>query len=395
MQQLKYRHRLYPTPNEHAELRRIVGCVRFVWNHFLAREIDTYKQTGHFNFYNTNSADLTKLKQQPATDFLNLVPSTALQQTLRDLDRSLRTFLKKRNTRKPVGFPKFKKKRNQDGSFTLAMVNASRNIDGDLFHIKKGLDVKFIQHRPLPSDFKTCQIKQDGDIWFVVLTVEKAPIKSPATGKTVGIDLNSKDFVLSDGTRFPIPKYLKEAQHQIKKLQRKLAKAKKGSKNRDKIRAQLYKVHQSVRNKRLDYFHKLSRRLVNDYDFIVLEDLDVKSMQQTRSHVIKDNGFAMFRAMIEYKCKLYGKQVFVIDRYYPSSQLCSNCGELHKMPDDENRLYECPDCGLIMDRDLNAAINIERAGTAPDNACGDDSLMKQMVTNAIMSGINDAGSYVL
>jgi len=395
MQTLKYKYRLYPTPDQVVRLNQIVGSNRYVWNHFLSEEQSQYAINQKFRFYNTNSKDLTTLKK--TTDWLNDTPSTSLQQTLRYLETALKQSFKRANARK--GFPKFKKKRNFEGSFTLAMVNAKNFRDGKFLMPKIG-EIKVKLHRELPSDFSTCQVKRDGDRWFVVCTVSVKKTQLPKTGKEIGIDLNSKEHVTSDGVRYKVPKYLHENQVKIASLQRVLARAVKGSKNRKKAQFKLHKVHQRVQNQRLDYFHKLSKALVTEYDLIALEDLAVAQIQRSRGKVIADNGFGMLRSMILYKSELYGKSTVIIDRYFPSSQTCSGCGSVHKMPTNI-RTYVCPDCGLVMDRDLNASINILRAGTAriggnSGNAFGDSAdYEEQMVVLGILAGVNEEGSYVL
>jgi putative transposase len=278
------------------------------------------------------------------------------------------------------------------------MVNAKRNIKGEYFHIPNLGLVKAKYHREIPSDFSTCQIKREGDRWFVVLTCKKTITQLPKTNKSIGVDLNSKSYVLSNGIRFDIPKYLKESQFQIKHLQRSLSRKTKGSINRKKAQLKLYKVHQSVANRRLNYFHQLSKTLITEYDHVILEDLNVKDIQQKMGHVVKDNGFSMFRSFIEYKSELYGKECTVIDRWFPSSQICSQCGTVHKISDLGIREYVCPECGLVIDRDLNAAINISRAGTAPDqtNAFGAESgYEEQYVLLGILADCNEEGSHVL
>jgi putative transposase len=391
---LKYKFRLNPTEKQEIRLNQIAGSCRWVWNYFLDQEQKQYKVDKKFRFLNQNSRDLTALKKATGTEWLSESPATSLQQTLVNLERSLKQSFKRGNTT-AKGFPKFKARKNFEASFTLAMVNAGRNISESKFHIGKDLDIKVILHRELPSDFKTCQIKKEGTRWFVVLTCEKEKVQLPKTGKSVGIDLNSKSYVLSNGTRFAIPKYLKENQFQIKKLQRQLSKKVKGSKNRKAVQLKLHKVHQSIANRRLDYFHKLSKMLVTEYDFISLEDLDVASIQRKMGHVTKDNGFGMFRQMIEYKSELYGKTSTIIDRWFPSSQTCSHCGAVHKM-DLSERIYVCHGCDMIMDRDLNAAINIERAGTAPLNkAFGEVADMDQMKVWAVLCDLNEEGSHVV
>jgi putative transposase len=322
-------------------------------------------------------------------------PSTSLQQTIRYLDVALKASFKK-NSKATKGFPKFKKKRNFSGSFTLAMVNSDRNCDfnSGKFKIPNIGWIKCRYHRALPSDFKTCQIKQEAHNWFVVVTCTKPKLPTrTTTTNSVGIDLNSSEYVLSNGIRYVIPKFLRENQAKIKKLQRGLSRKKKGSHNYLKAQLKLTKANYRVKLKRLDYFHKLSRQLVDDYDVISLEDLNVKSIQQWNGHIIKDNGFAMLRQFIEYKSELYGGKTVIIDRYYPSSKTCSNCGSIQDI-ELSSRTYDCKSCGEVIDRDLNAAINIDRAGTARLNACGDPRY-DQLVMIGQLLGINESGSLVL
>ena len=389
MQVLKYKYRLYPTKEQEQSLLRFCGSQRYIWNHYLAEEQKRYTSDKKFNFYNHNAVDLTTLKK--TIEWLQEVPSTSLQQTLRNLDRSLKQSFKK-NKDSTKGFPKFKKKQNFSGSFSLTMVNSARNLKGNKFYVNKHLGIDIVLHRELPSDFASCQVKQEGDRWFVVLTCKKAIAEKTIGTKSVGIDLNSKEYVLNNGVRYALPKYLKENQFKIKTLQRRLSRKKNGSKHRREAQLKLYKVHQTVTNKRLDYFNKLSFNLVRDYDTIILEDLDVKGIQKKMGRVIQDNGFSVFRAMIEYKATLYGKETVIIDRYFPSSQLCSQCRAVQKMS-LSCRTYECKCCGSIIDRDLNAAINIQRAGAAPDeNAFGDSQLVSESVMIGKLIGVSEEGS---
>lgn len=392
MQNLKYKYRLYPTKEQIQLLNQVVGNNRYVWNYFLDQEMQQYQINNKFRFFNKNSADLTSLKK--ATVWLQSSPSTSLQQTIRYLDMALKASFKK-NAKAKKGFPKFKKKRNFNGSFTLAMVNSQRNCDFDAnkFKIPNIGWIKCRYHRELPSDFKTCQIKQEANNWFVVFTCTKSKIPARTTNKSVGIDLNSTEYVLSNGIRYVIPKFLRENQAKIKHLQQLLSRKKKGSNNYLKAQLTLTKVNHRVKLQRLDYFHKLSRQLVNDYDVISLEDLNVRSIQQWNGHITKDNGFAMLRQFIEYKSELYGGKTVITDRYYPSSKTCSNCGSIQDI-ELSNRTYDCSCCGSKLDRDLNAAININRAGTARLNACGDPRY-DQLVMIGQLLGIDESGSHVL
>ena len=393
MKLLKFKYRLYPSTSHVQLLNQVVGANRYIWNYFLDQENQQYQIDQKFRFLNTNSKDLTALKK--ATEWLKLPPSTSLQQTLRYLDQALKASFPK-NTKARKGFPKFKKKRNFNGSFSLAMVNSKQNcnFDTNKFKVPNIGWINCKYHRAMPSDFKTCQVKQEAGYWFVVFTCNQQKQIRTSTGVSVGIDINSKEFVLSNGVRYEIPKYLRENQAQIKRLQRKLAKKQKRSNNQAKAQLKLAKVHHTVKMKRLDYFHKLSKQLVNDYDVISLEDLNVAKMQQWNGKMIADNGFAMLRQLVEYKSDLYGGQTVTIDRYYPSSKTCSSCGSIQNIS-ISNREYNCCKCGSVIDRDLNAAININRAGTAQIHACGNSQSVTNRILIGKMIGIDESGSYVL
>ncbi len=365
MQNLKYKFRLYPNKEQLASLTQVAGNCRFIWNHFLAREHQTYSDTKKFNFFNKNCLDLTVLKKE--FDWLALAPAVSLQQTLKNLDLSMKTYFKNKTKR---GFPRFKVKKNFQTSFTLVQVSIQRNVKENTFYIPKVGDVRCVYTRALPSDFASCQIKQEAGMWFVVLTVKKQVEQIQKTGRQVGIDLNSHSYVLSDGTEIVIPKYLRENQAKIKRYQKSLSRKKKGSFNRKKAQLKLSRCHYDVKQKRLDYCHKLTTSLIRKYDAIFLEDLNVVGIQKFNGHIIKDNMFAMFRSQLEYKGLLYGKTVHCIDRWFPSSKTCNSCGAIKDELKLSERLYVCEHCGAVEDRDLNAAKNILTAGQA-GLVCGD------------------------
>ena len=215
--------------------------------------------------------------------------------------------------------------------------------------------------------------------------------------KQVGIDLNSHAYVLSDGTEIEIPKFLRESQTKIARLQRALDRKKKnlGSANRKKILRKLSRIHWTVKQRRLAFCHQLTTRLIRDYDTICLEDLNVVGIQKFNGHIIKDNIFAMFRAQLEYKAVLYGKRVVVISRWFPSSKTCNSCGAIKTDLGLNERIYECEHCGAVEDRDLNAAKNILTAGQA-GLVCGDhvrrDVKISQSVNEAEKLG-SDSGNH--
>lgn len=367
MQNLKYKYRLYPNADQEQKLLQAIGCARFVWNYFLSKEIAEYAESKKFRFLNKNSAELTKLKQEEDFKWLGDVSAAALQQSLKYLDRALKHSFKSSTTRK--GFPRFKKRQNWAGSFSLTMVNRERSCDFDVgkFKCPNVGWIKTQYHRALPSDFKSCQIKQEAGKWFIVFTVEvkKQPKIVPRLDdvNTIGIDINSGEYVQSDGVVHKIPKYLRESQARLRVLQRRLSKKVKGSANRRKAQLKFARLHWHIASQRRDFFHKLTHELVELYDLICLEDLNVSGIQRFNGSITKDNLFAEFRSMLEYKAELRGKHISVISRWEPTSKTCSCCRSIQVMP-LHMRQYDCVGCGCSIDRDLNAAINIRRAGIA-------------------------------
>ena len=264
----------------------------------------TYEESKKFNFYNKNSADLTQLKKEKDTKWLTKAPAVAMQQSLRMLDQALKASFKKKggtSSASRKGFPSFKSRKNHEASFTLTMVSTN-NIrykdraltlaelsagirDGigctsrTTFYIPKAGNIPFVFARGIPSDFASCQIKQEAGRWFVVLTVQKPrtrrhPLNFHQPNKEVGIDINSKAYVFSDGTVIPMPKFFSESQAKIKRLQQSISRKKKGSANRSKAQLKLARTYAHVTNQRLDFAHKLTTSLIQTYDTIYLEDLN-------------------------------------------------------------------------------------------------------------------------
>ena len=385
MQLLKYKYRIYPNNEQLSKLNQIAGAQRYIWNYYLDLNVMTYQSHNQFVFHYDMNKDLTMLKK--TTKWLKDMPSTSLQQTLGYLDKSLKASFNKNIASSARGFPRFKN-RKSNKSFTLTMVNSNRNFKANGFYLPKVGTVKIKYHRSLPNDFKSCQVKQEADGWYLVLTTKKAKIMKRPKVNACGIDLNSKEFVLFDGSielRYEIPKPLRENQTKLKIFQRQMTRKQKGSNNWWKVVNRLRLLHQKIARIRSDFFHKLSFLIAKSYDLISIEDLDVKGIQKKLGKVIGDNAFGGFRQMLEYKAELYGSTISVIDRYFPSSQTCSSCGSIKKMPLSE-RNYSCR-CGLNLDRDLNSAINIKRAGTARI-ASGDNSFEDQAVMFGILNGLS-------
>jgi len=356
MKILKYSFRIYPNQKQTNKLEQFCGAQRWLWNHFLDKEISEYKESKKFNFSHKNITSLPKLKKE--FDWLKEIPSTSLQQTLLYMDKSLKQSFK----RKESGFPKFKKKRFYQGSFTLAMVSDKLLTDTHFKIPKLGL-VKIKLHRKLPSDFKTCQIKQKANKWFVVFTVKKeTKNKIKTINKVTGYDLNSKQIVVdSDNISVNNPKFFAKSKQKLKRLNQLLSSKVKYSNNWKKQLLLVQRQHDKIRNQRKDFLHKLSTNIINYNDLICLETLDIKSMQQFNGHMVQDAGWSELISMLEYKCDLYGKYIVKIDKYFPSTKTCSNCSNIVEKNLNE-RNHKCKKCGLEISRDFNAAINIKQEG---------------------------------
>lgn len=369
--QKSIRTRLYPTKEQEVLINKTLGCVRFVHNQALADCKQSYEQTQHFPSGKERSANLVPLKEE--YEFLKEVSAVALQQSIRDLDSALNNFFKNRNH---FGFPKFKSKHNSKQSYRTPYSN---NRDGilDNKHIKlpklgKVRTKKFL----IPNEYKLCNItveKTNTNKYYASICIETEVQPLPKTGKQVGFDLGLIDLLIgSDGTRYERPKFnyanknkLAEEQRKLSKMRTKLERVNANldeCKNYQKQKHKVAKLYEHISNCAKDFNHKLSRKLVEEYDFLAFENLNVEGMKKNHSlaYSISDVRWSQLLTFIKYKCKWYGKEFKQVDRFYASSKICSCCGIYHK--DIVNSLsvreWSCPDCGMHHDRDVNAAKNI-------------------------------------
>ena len=350
--------RLYPNKEQIQFLNQDIGNQRFVWNHFLFETKKLYENEKKFLFYKDTSKLVIDLKKQ--NEFLQIGVAQALQQTLRDLEVALKSGYKQQK-----GFPKFKKK-SSGGSVRLPQ--GCSVIDEKLKLPKIG----FIKSRgKLPDNFNSVTIlrKPSGKFYasFVVPfeIPEKVEIKS-----SVGIDLNSRHFVvLSDGSAIENPKFLKEKELRLKRYQRAYSRKQKGSKNQEKARLKLARQHEKIGNSQKDFLDQLTTNLVKTYDHLSIEDLNVKAMQKFNGRMIGMAPFGSFRQKLTWKANKFGKHLSVVNRFCPTSKVCSECGQELQLT-LKDRWIDC-DCGNSLHRDHNAAINIHRVGTTRINACGD------------------------
>ncbi|MCB9638688.1 MAG: IS200/IS605 family element transposase accessory protein TnpB [Myxococcales bacterium] len=388
MKKVRYKYRIYPTLEQKAHLAKEFGCVRFVYNWGLRKQLDAISAADKRPNMVDLSQQLTTLKKQLDYSWLKDVSSDPLQQTLRHLDKAWNHCFSKRNKR-----PRFKKRRgDQSISYTT---HAFRILDGKLFFakMKQPFDVRF--SRPLPSAPKTATILKDtAGRYFVSFTVELDPQPFPAQNKSIGIDLGlTHFFTASDGEKVENPRYLEHDQKKLAKAQRQLAKKQKGSKNREKARQKVARIHAQIADKRRDFLHQLSTRLLRENQAIGIETLAVKNMVKNRklARGISDVGWSRFVGMLEYKAEWYGRQLVKIDRWFPSSKTCSSCGHVLETLPLDVRMWNCPRCGAKHDRDINAAMNIKCAAGLAVQACGESNLLVERQQSLFQSGFEEAG----
>ena len=358
-----YRFRCYPSPEQEVILARTFGCARFAYNHMLRLRTDAWFQRQERIGYYETSAALTALKKDPEFVWLNEVSSVPVQQALRHLQTAFGNFFAKR-----AKYPTFKRK---GGPQSAEYTTSAFKWDGKVLKLAKmntPLDVRFSRTIPRAAKVTTVTVSKDaaGRYFVSMLCDDTVQPKAEVEGK-VGIDLGLTHFaILSTGEKITAPNTFRKHEAKLAKLQRRLAKKQKGSANRKKARLKVAKLHAKIADSRKDFLHKLSTRLINENQVIAIETLAVSNMQKNHclAKSICDAGWAEFVRQLEYKSLWYGRELVGIDRWYPSSKRCSDCGHaVAKMP-LKVREWTCPECGTIHDRDINAARNVLAAGLA-------------------------------
>ncbi|KVN29237.1 transposase [Burkholderia pyrrocinia] len=358
-----YRFRFYPTPEQAVMLARTFGCARFVYNHMLRMRSDAWQQRQERVGYHETSAALTALKRTPEHGWLNEVSSVPLQQALRHLQTAFANFFVKR-----ARYPNFRRK---DGAQSAGYTASAFRWDGTSLKLAKmeaPLAIRWSRRIPSGAKVTTVTVSKDtaGRYHVSLLCDDVVCAKSAATGR-VGIDFGLTDFVvLSTGEKIAAPNAFRKNEARLAKLQRRLSRKQKGSANRRKARLKVARMHARTADARRDFLHKLSTRLINENQVIAIESLAIRHMLKNRrlAKSIGDAGWSEFVRQLTYKAKWYGRTLIGIDRWYPSSKRCAECGHTVASLPLKVRAWDCPACGITHDRDVNAARNVLAAGLA-------------------------------
>ena len=364
-----YKFRIYPNSKQKVELSKHFGCNRYIYNWALNLSNERYqKDKTTFKKYDLIK-EITNLKKQEETEWLKEVNSQTLQQSIINLDKAFTSFFKHK-----AKFPKFKKKSNTQ-SFQLPQNMKVNKGNSTIILPKVSGEIKTVFHRDFDGSIKTCTIsKNPSDQYFISILVETKdkPKKKKKHNKkkAIGIDLGIKEFLIdSEGNKVANPKYLEKQEKRLAKLQRDLSKKQKGSNNRYKARKKVAKQHQKIKNKRTDFLHKTSTKLIRENQTIVLEDLNVSGMMKNHklARSIASASWSEFNRMLEYKAEWYGVNIIRINRFAPSSKMCNSCGTIHDDLKLSDRVFKCKNCGHEEDRDINAAKNILDFGFHPQS----------------------------
>jgi putative transposase len=365
-----YRYRFYPTLEQADLLNRTFGCVRYVYNRALAERSRAWTQDKKRVTFAQTCRMLTEWKAEPERAWLREVSNVALQQGLQHLQAAFVNFWAKR-----AGYPQFKSKRKSRASATFTTAGF-RYRDGQLTLAKMDAPLDIRWSRPLPEGAEPSTVAVSRDAagrWFVSLLVQETIGQYPAVDAAVGIDAGITSLLtLSTGEKVANPRHERRDRVRLARAQRALSRKQKGSANREKARRKVARVHARIADRRADFLHKVTTRLVRENQALAIEDLSVRNMVKNHSlaRVISDASWSEFRRMLEYKADWHGRTVIAIDRFYPSSKTCSACGAITAKMPLSVREWECASCGTVHDRDVNAAQVLVAAGLAV-SACGD------------------------
>ena len=377
-----YKFRIYPNKEQRIMFAKTFGCVRFIYNRMLADKIAYYKKTG-------KTLQTTPAQYKNEFEWLKEVDSLALSNAQLNLQSAYKNFF----TKKSSGFPKFKSKKKSRKRYTTNNQNGSIRIENGKLKLPKAGFVKIVQHRPMIGKIKSVTIeKTPTNKYYASILVEyESQVLEVELHKFIGLDFSMHDlYVTSDGERANYPRFLRRSEKKLARLCRRHSKRKLGSKNRERMRLKVCLMYEKITNQRLDYLHKKSYELSEDYDAVCIETLNMSAMSRTLrfGKSVADDSFGKFRTMLDYKLYFRGKKLVKADKWFASSQLCSVCGYKNaQVKDLKVREWKCPSCGAKHDRDVNAAINLREegkritVGTTGSYAYGEDVRRLRSVTS--------------
>lgn len=360
--------RIYPNTVQKEFISKQLGCCRLIYNKLLNYKRTQYEQNKQKISLSQLGKYLTNLKKHDEYLFLNDVHTMCLQQSIQDLIKAYDNFFKLHR-----GYPKFKSKKDskQTCRFTNSMFKfKKKKINGNRITLIKQLknilfrcskrDEIYLNHNEKYIHSVTLT-KTSTEKYYLSILIDYNINQKENIDSAIGLDLGIKDFIVdSNGNRYENKHFYKNKEQKLKKLNKQLSKKQKGSNNRNKLRIKLSKVHEKIKNQRNTYLQQITSKLVNENQVICIENLNVKGMLQNHklSKSIQEMSLYEFRRQLEYKCKWYGRQLIIIDRFYPSSKTCHNCGYIYKELKLSEREWICPHCSKVIARDYNAAQNI-------------------------------------
>jgi len=383
-----YKYRIYPNKEQEVLINKHIGSCRWLYNYALEKKTKAYKKDKTKLSRFQIQADLPKLKKQEKTMWLKEVNSQSLQASLEHMDNAFVKFFREKK-----GFPKFKSKHHSRRSFSIPQ-NVKVDWDNRRISIPKLKDIRFALDRKPQGEIKSATVsKTPTEKYFISILVDtgtKPPKKHKIKPKTsVGVDLGIKQFLItSDGEKVENPKYLRHHLFRLKKLQRKASKKQKGSTNRKKANFRVAKLHERIHNSRTDFLHKISSKLISENQTVCLEDLNVKGMMKNHclAQAIQDCSWSKFNEFLEYKAEWTGVNIVRIGRFEPSSKMCSKCGWIKKDLTLKDRKWECEECKVFHDRDINAAKNILQIGLKEQLFLGSGRPKVKPLENASLEG---------
>jgi len=360
-----FKIRIYPNKVQKRLIDNNIGACRYIYNYMLNLKIKRYNELKENLSYNEMSSMITELKHEPENGWIRICDSVSLEYSIYNLNSAFQNFFDGLKKNKRCGFPKFKSKKRSKLSYktngTIKVFKNKIKIPKiDSIKCKHSFDLSQIQ-----KIVYAVVIKSKSDEYYINVSCEVEVKTKQKTEQEVGIDLGIKTLAtLSDGTCFENPKLYQKYKNKIEKASKKISRKKYGSKNYYKQQAKNSKIYEKINRSRIDNIHKITTFLINNYDKIIIEDLDVVGMMKNKLlyKSLLDASFREIRNQLEYKSDWYGKELIIIGRFEPTSKKCSNCGNIKEKLDLNERVYFCEECNLKINRDLNASLNILAAG---------------------------------